>query len=346
MTIDFPLAELRQALIDDGVECVIRRGAQGKGARMFADSGYHRGCQAVCQHHTGSSGNNAAGDISYIDGRGGTDPGFVVSNAYTSRSGVVTLIASRPTYTEGKGGPLGIIPASGGNTVCFSNEIGGGLGPAFTNPQARAAMYLGFHATRIAARIWGWPDDPNGPTRHFAHFEWAPGRKVDPMGATDGYDWATSYTMWDMDKFRADTRALAKPTPKPPSGDDDMTALPVPERAYDSRPGKAEQDEVDPKLKAANDSVRKAPFGMGEQRRIVIGENCTEVFVRVTVIGTKPGYIAISGEGGVRGFPVVNVDSGGVAGGGVPVATPDSAIYLWSSHGSVNVTVDVFARKK
>ena len=124
-----------------------------------------------------------------------------------------------------------------------------------------------------------------------------------------------------------------------------MGALAVPERAYDSRPGKAEQNEVNPVLRTANASVPKTPFKAGEQRRIVVGDGCKEVFVRITSVGSKPGYIAISGKGGERGFPATNTDTDGVDAGGVPIATPDSAVYVWSSHGDVNVIVDVWARK-
>lgn len=199
----FPLDRLAEALEGDGVEVDMRPGAQGKSARMFASVGYHRGCQAVVEHHTASSGWHPLNDLAFIDG--GKGDGYIISNAYTWRTRKrISLIASGPTYTEGRGGPLGIIPENGGNTVSFSNEIAHpGDNSPYPDFQQEAILSLAYHAGRIAAEVWGWPDDPFGPTRAFAHFEWTP-RKIDPYGTSR---WSPNGGKWDMDAFRRDLRS-------------------------------------------------------------------------------------------------------------------------------------------
>lgn len=200
----FPLERLAKALRADGVFAQVLDDAQGKSARNFAAVGYYRGCQAVVQHHSVSSGLYPQNDIAYIDG--GKGDGYIISNAYTSRTGVVTLIASGPTYTEGLGGPYGIIPQNRANDVCFSNEIAswGEYDSQYPQAQQDAVEAFAYHAGRIAAEVWQWPDDPFGRYRAFAHFEWAPGRKIDPRGVSR---WSPEGGMWDMDAFRSDLSA-------------------------------------------------------------------------------------------------------------------------------------------
>ena len=57
-----------------------------------------------------------------------------------------------------------------------------------------------------------------------SHFEWAPGRKIDPAGQSK---YASGSAMWNMDAFRADvlncgTPEPQPPEPQPPQEDDDM----------------------------------------------------------------------------------------------------------------------------
>lgn len=226
MTNHFDLNRLAAALRANSVTVDLLPGAQGRSARKFTN-GYYAGCQASCVHHTGSSGTNPHNDIQYILQGKGT--GYVISNAYTWRSEVpkVTLIASGPTYTEGTGGPLGIIPANRGNDFCFSNETAGGMGAAFPPGQQRAVEILHREVNKQAAELWNWPGDPFSRDRLFSHFEWAPGRKVDPKGASQ---WSTGYTMWDMDAFRRSVAAAQQP-----KGESIMYPLPVSRRLLDTR---------------------------------------------------------------------------------------------------------------
>lgn len=212
----FPLDRLAKALRADGINCVIRTGAQGKSARRFASVGYYVGCQAIVQHHTVSSGLFPANDLAWIDG--GQGDGWIVSNAYTALDGTVHLIASGPTYTEGTGGPFGIIPENRGNDVAFSNEIAswGAVDSAYPNPpQQDAVSGFAYHAAVIAADVWEWPDDPFATHRCFAHHEWTT-RKVDPRGVSR---WSPNGGEWDMDLFRSELRNRHT---TPPPEDDDM----------------------------------------------------------------------------------------------------------------------------
>lgn len=317
----FPLERLAAALRADGVAVGIMSGAQGRSARMFSSRGFYVGCQASCAHHTGSSGNNPGGDISYIlNGKG---EGYVISNSYTARSGFVTLIASGPTYTEGAGGPLGIIPANRGNDVCFSNEIAGGLGPGFPAVQQRAALLLHRHVNLIAADVFGWPDDPFSAHRLFAHHEWAPGRKVDPKGDSD---WAVGYEEWDMDMFRIDARLAGSPPPG-----EDMIYLKRSDRQHDSRAGYHQLTSAPQK--------RLKP---GENRKIELGM-ASVAAVRVTVDNAKgPGFVSITGDPGI-GDPTVNIWNGSNGDGTTIINCPTGHGYVATTV-ECDVVVDVFGR--
>lgn len=214
-----PLNILADRLRSSGVPVVIRDGAQGKSAARFASVGYYRGCQAVALHHTVSSGEYPDKDVDYLDG--GNPNGYTIANAYVGKDGVIRLIASGPTYTEGRGGPLGIIPEDRGNDVCLSMEIGnrGNDIDEYTYMQLRAVRWFTYHAARLLAELWEWPDDPFGSGRVFAHHEWAPNRKIDPAGPPLERD--AEYGRWDMDAFRASLSTLA-PTPTPQPQEDDM----------------------------------------------------------------------------------------------------------------------------
>ena len=119
-----------------------------------------------------------------------------------------------------------------------------------------------------------------------------------------------------------------------------------PERAYDSRPGSS-QANVDPALASANASVPKTKMEAGESRRIMVGTPGTfnEVFVRVTTIGSTPGFVTVSNRPGDDRTSIGNVDADGVDAGGGPIwAGPEGAVYVYSKNGGIDVAVDVFSR--
>lgn len=129
--------------------------------------------------------------------------------------------------------------------------------------------------------------------------------------------------------------------PEYPIPGDDMKPLVVPERAYDSRP--QFQSDVTPALLVANKSLPLGPFRAGETRRVVVGM-CQSAHVHVTVVGTKPGYVTISGSTTQSKASLANVDQDGVVSTGAPIATPDGAVYVTAPQGGVDVVVDVYAR--
>jgi hypothetical protein len=131
------------------------------------------------------------------------------------------------------------------------------------------------------------------------------------------------------------------PPPPPDPGDDDMTPLLKPERAYDSRPG--EQADVDPVLGTANQAVPKTPFKAGEVRGIVIGYT-SQAFVSIVAIGSNPGYVEVSGSAARPTTSLCNIDADGIISGTTPVLTPEGKVYVYAS-APCDVIVDVRARK-
>lgn len=315
----FPLERLAAALRGEGIEVDILPGAQGRSARMFASTGYKRGCQAIVEHHTGGSGAYPESEIQYIlNGKG---DGYVISNAYTWRTKKkITLIASGPTYTEGSGGPYGLIPENGANSIAFSNEIAspGGEQSIYPDFQQDAVAAFAYHAGKIAAETWGWLDDPFGKYRAFSHFEWAPGRKIDPRGVSR---WSPLGGMWNMDMFRAELRSRIPTDPE-----DDMRILATPRRAYDSRKG-------------------GGPFAAGESRSVAVGMT-TEAFVNVTAIGQSgtTGYFSVNDPGASTSIVNYSGDDR-VEANSAPVLTPNGQIVITNHGGIAHVVVDVFAEK-
>ncbi len=337
----FPLERLAQAMRADGVTVEILPDAQGKSARMFADHGYYMGCQASVAHHTAGSGRVPEWEIAYLDGGRDPDkPGYIVSNAYTSRSGVVTLIASGPTYTEGSGGPWGIIPQDKANHVCFSNEIAnwGDGAQVYTLDQMRAVVSFHHHSNRIAAELWEWPDDPYSEHRLFAHFEWAPGRKIDPYGPQEPDDRYGRFK-WNMDRFRNDVRMNNYKVQG-----EEVQMKPINKRAYDSRltfgGGPARPVSPDAPYNDWNKDVPRGPTTAGEQRRIVVGFT-TRTQVNVTIANEVPGFLQISGDSKPVNTSLVNSNSGGPNSNTWTGDLTDGAVYITASHAGMEFVVDV-----
>ena len=285
----FPLDRLATALRAEGVEVDVLPGAQGRSARMFTN-GYSRGCQAVVEHHTAGSGMYPDADIRYIlNGKG---EGYVISNAYTWRTKKkITLIASGPTYTEGSGGPYGLIPANGANSIAFSNEIAnpGGEQDIYPPFQQEAIAAFAYHAGLIAAEVWGWADDPFGKYRAFSHFEWAPGRKIDPRGVSR---WSPLGDMWDMDQFRAELRNRT-------SEDDYVITHPDPpdNRALDTRDLGARPSPGDRWVRPVN-YAGKQEIGLKVQAVDAVGDGWIEINGRSALAFSKgrgDGFIPIPG---------------------------------------------------
>lgn len=315
MIAHLPLHRIAEGLARHGVQGRIHAGAQGRSARAFP-GGYPRGCQANVLHHTVSSGANPANDINYlISGQG---DGFVIANAYAPPNGGIDLIASGPTYTEGKGGPIGLIPANGANTVANSLEIANwGDGVDVYEPlQQRAVLAWSAVSAELAAELWGWPDDPFGADRLFSHSEWSPGRKVDPLGPSA---WAPDGGIWNMDAFRIEARQLVQE-------DDPMKYLSEHVRKYDSR-------------------IEGSPIRKGEVRKIELGM-LNIAAINVTAISAQgaSGYLSIGGtEDASPGTSAVNYDSDRIANASLVGAFPDGHVYIKAHGADCHVTVDLQA---
>ena len=167
----------------------------------------------VMWHHTASSGDGAA-DADYCTF---SHPDAPICNLVIGRDGVVYVCAAGPTNTNGKGGPLtfsrGTVPVDSMNTYAVGIEISNtGTGQNYPTAQIDAC----FKASNAITAAYGLhPDDVAG------HFDYAPGRKIDPAtaAAVQGA-WrpssASSSGTWDLFDLRAECLRRATPTPEPP----------------------------------------------------------------------------------------------------------------------------------
>ena len=165
-------------------------------------------------HHTASPPRTDGWpDVNYIVNGSPVRP---VSQIYTDRKGVVYVCAAGATNTNGQGRDSwgGGVPDDQMNLYAIANEIANdGVGEPY--PAAQQASVLK-SAAAICAHYG------IGTHRVRAHFEWAPGRKVDPRGASM---WAPNGGMWDMDAFRHDVGLALEPTPSPMIDEVDMICI-------------------------------------------------------------------------------------------------------------------------
>src|SRR5690606_30800026 len=98
-----------------------------------------------------------------------------------------------------------------------------------------------------------------GPGDIFAHFEWAPGRKIDPLGPSP---WASGADMWNMDAFRGDVFKLMVAGLEPAT-----------------TPDEEEEDEMIPPrlIRFNNDPATFIWFGNGE-KTYLRGKNDVEFY--------------------------------------------------------------------
>jgi hypothetical protein len=180
------LTDLADVLRRAGLEVVELDGWQ---TRARGSGGYADGCpDTVMVHHTASppsaSGESDANYCTF------GDEDAPLANVCLDRDGIWWVCAAGATNTNGKGGPLAGVPADSMNTHAIGVEANGGYGHDW--PQVQCDSYL--VGVRQLKTAYGCPNV-------FAHFEWAPDRKIDPAGPSP---WATGNTSWNMDAFRAD----------------------------------------------------------------------------------------------------------------------------------------------
>jgi N-acetyl-anhydromuramyl-L-alanine amidase AmpD len=121
--------------------------------------------QGVVQHHTG--GRN---DLKVVES-GRPDLSGPLSNWWTSRSGVVNVVAAGYCNHAGSGGPYKTIPADGANKYMWGHEVENDGNEEFPAVQMHAIDVLEAAAMHVLGKDSSWV---------IGHLEWAPGRKVDP----------------------------------------------------------------------------------------------------------------------------------------------------------------------
>ena len=164
-------------------------------SRARSSGGYASGrpTHVMCHHTASGPSSDGWPDVNYIATGSGDAP---LSNLYLNRSGAVWTIAAGATNTNGQGGPIDGVPANSMNSYAIGIEAGNnGVGEVWPDPQQSA------YVTLVAALCTAY-------TIPYvrAHFEWAPGRKVDPAGPSR---WSNptgggGANLWRMDDFRAD----------------------------------------------------------------------------------------------------------------------------------------------
>ena len=164
--------------------------ARGSGGYDAGEPGH------VLVHHT-ASGPSSDGwpDTNYCTFG---NPDSPVGNLYLSRDGTIYVMAGGAANTNGSGSdPCGIVPDDGMNARSIAIEAGnGGTGEPW--PQVQQDSYVWLVAALCTA--YGI-----APAQVHSHFEWAPGRKIDPAGESR---YASGSAMWDMDVFRVDVASL------------------------------------------------------------------------------------------------------------------------------------------
>lgn len=169
--------------------------------RARSSGGYSSGRPTtVMVHHTASGpGTDGQADVNYCCYGSADRP---IANLYLARTGEVWVMAAGATNTNGKGGPLGGVPADSMNTHAIGIEAAnGGTGEPWPTVQQDAYVVL---VAALQAH-YGCP-------HAFSHFEWAPDRKIDPAGQSR---YASGGAKWNMDAFRADVAQGGSVTPEP-----------------------------------------------------------------------------------------------------------------------------------
>jgi hypothetical protein len=169
--------------------------------RARSSGGYANGRPThVMVHHTASGASaDGWGDANYCTFSSENRP---VCNLYLSRAGHVWVCAAGATNTNGSGGPIDNVPKDSMNTYAVGIEAGNsGTGEPW--PQAQQDAYV-----RLVRAL----GDHYGLQHCRAHFEWAPGRKVDPAGPSQ---WAPGGGSWNMNAFRESVIGSAGGQPPP-----------------------------------------------------------------------------------------------------------------------------------
>jgi hypothetical protein len=185
--------------------------------RSRTGAGYDpSGPVGIIVHHTASSaGNDGGEDVRRLTFDCDVKP---MSNLYLDRRGRWWVCAAGATNTNGKGGPLGPLPQDSANSRVIGIEAGNdGVGEPW--PDVMQDSYV----AGVAALAGAYGIDA---AHVYAHYEWAPSRKIDPAGPSR-FGSVNRYASWDMAAFRAEVaarlgvalapRAIDEPAPPTPT---------------------------------------------------------------------------------------------------------------------------------
>lgn len=181
-----------------GLNVNILVGAHKRAGRLYQTVGYPgKGPRGSGKHHTAQSLHTSDADSMFFMTFGAPYPVMVNVFPHKNTPSTITICAAGPTYTEGSGGPIGSIPKGQGNKWSWSWECpNNGVGERWS-ADLQQTMVTG---AAVEAKFFDWPIDSD---HIFAHFEWSPGRKIDPAGPSE---YAEGRASWDMDKFRSDVK--------------------------------------------------------------------------------------------------------------------------------------------
>lgn len=194
--------------------------------RSRSSGGYDSMMGMVCHHAASNKNSTLSGALHWATVSSPVKP---VGSGTVSRKkdGPKILIwASGATNTAGKGGARlttrGVIPKDAANRVTFNIEAeNNGTDEGWAEEVCDIYVLLA-----CVWMDWATHETPGAPVQVgdiMAHFEWAPGRKIDPAGASrfNGY---VKGAKWNMDLFRAEvyqrylrgpSNTKPEPTPTP-----------------------------------------------------------------------------------------------------------------------------------
>lgn len=265
----------------------------------------------VMMHHTASPPSwDGDKDASYLAVGGQYAP---ISNLLISRRAWIYVIAAGPTNTNGSGHDSwgGGVPVNGMNARAIGIEMGNnGIGEIWPDEQQDCALKLSAELCRAY----------NIPSAHVrAHFEWSPGRKIDPYGPCR---WNKNQnTYWDMRLFREDVlNEILK--------GDDVAAI-NPFRWFDTR-----QPPLGNPMKAGQTLTVPVPAQL---------QGSGQVYLNLTVVPTtkETGYVSVWGNGPRPTVSNVNFWTDRAIANTALVKIGDDRKVRFYAHKSCHLIVDV-----
>jgi hypothetical protein len=203
---------------------------------------------------------------------------------YLSRSGIFYVVAAGRVCTNGAGSSKpwnGGVPDDMMNHYAISIEAANnGIGEAWSPIQIHSYV----HGVAALTRAYNIPIE-----RVRAHFEWAPGRKIDPAGQSP---YANGSAKWNMDQFRADVVAVNIAVSIPPTPDPIPVPIPPP-NPNPSQPEEHEMEALDPPFRTDTRDPGSISLKAGEIRRIAVmmGGKAVQINLTVVPLTNEPGFL-------------------------------------------------------